>query len=197
MSNQHYPRYYTFASSAFNVDSEKDKDKNARELTLKLMRVAYTAVKSEAKEEPEEILLRSGFHNTTFFKGERIKDTRGWHITISYKLKQHVNGRRHVAGHVYVDSPRHANVTEWQFDPEKDDAAPKARLRDKLDSDGPNRGKNEDDKKKGRGKARETRSVGAEKPAWPDMEQLWGVPDELVSRMHLALSKKTQRNVKS
>ncbi|KAG6090872.1 hypothetical protein E4U30_007857 [Claviceps sp. LM220 group G6] len=197
MSNQKYPRYYLHKGDAFDMNSKLDRSKRATERALKLMKVAYTAVKSRAKQEPEEILLRGGFHNTTLFKGERVKDTRGWHSTISYKLKHHVNGRRHIAGHVYVDSPTSANVTDWQFDEEKDDAAPKAQLKDKPDSNGPDPTTNEDHKKKGREKAKETKPGESQKPAWPDMEQLWGVPDELVCRMHLALSKKTRRNVPS
>ncbi|KAG6057953.1 hypothetical protein E4U32_004838 [Claviceps aff. humidiphila group G2b] len=151
MSNQKYPRYYLHKGDAFDMNSKLDRSKRATERALKLMKVAYTAVKSVAKQEPEEILLR----------------------------------------------PTSANVTDWQFDEEKDDAAPKAQLKDKPDSNGPDPTTNEDHKKKGREKAKETKPGESQKPAWPDMEQLWGVPDELVCRMHLALSKKTRRNVPS
>ncbi|KAG5932051.1 hypothetical protein E4U60_005532 [Claviceps pazoutovae] len=92
------------------------------------------AVKDEAKQEPKAIFVRSRVNNTTFSLRKPVKDPKGYHLTINYKLQRHVDSKRHITGHVYVDGPRSRNVTGTTFTKEKesDDAAPKAELSKKT-----------------------------------------------------------------
>ncbi|KAG6205313.1 hypothetical protein E4U34_000133 [Claviceps purpurea] len=127
----------------------------------------------------------SKVHNTTINQGERGTDPKGYHLTFNYKLKLHVDQRKHITGHVYVDNPRRLNVRETKFTPLKDDVAPKATVSKKpvtkVTKDG------NTDQVKARTAVKKSKPSKTENPAWPDEKLLWRVPHELVSRMHLAL----------
>ncbi|KAG6286029.1 hypothetical protein E4U09_006934 [Claviceps aff. purpurea] len=60
---------------------------------------------------PIELLL-IGVHNTMFSLQKPVKDPKGYHLTISYKLQRHVGSKRHITGHVYADGPRSRNVSQ-------------------------------------------------------------------------------------
>ncbi|KAG6316674.1 hypothetical protein E4U22_006911 [Claviceps purpurea] len=194
-SSTTYPQYYFWQSSELDTITEtlragkrlSDVEglENVVKGVLELMGLTYTAVKIVSQEEPYAIFVRSKVHNTTINQGERGTDPKGYHLTFNYKLKLHVDQRKHITGHVYVDNPRRLNVRETKFTPLKDDVAPKATVSKKpvtkVTKDG------NTDQVKARTAVKKSKPSKTENPAWPDEKLLWRVPHELVSRMHLAL----------
>ncbi|KAG5934375.1 hypothetical protein E4U59_006254 [Claviceps monticola] len=87
---------------------------------------------------------------------------KGYHLAIGYKLQRHVDSKRHITGHVYVDGPRSRNVTGTKFSKEKDDAAPKAKLSKKT---GQEQNEDQDETKK---RAIVKKPKPLDNPAWSE-----------------------------
>ncbi|KAG6146602.1 hypothetical protein E4U37_000201 [Claviceps purpurea] len=135
-SSTTYPQYYFWQSSELDTITEtlragkrlSDVEglENVVKGVLELMGLTYTAVKIVSQEEPFAIFVRCITRRSTKGNVERTPSLKGYHLTFNYKLKLHVDQRKHITGHVYVDNPRRLNVRETKFTPLKDDVAPKA-----------------------------------------------------------------------
>ncbi|KEZ43388.1 hypothetical protein SAPIO_CDS4557 [Scedosporium apiospermum] len=98
---------------------------NQRQLE-QLVALAYQTAR-DRKLHPKAVLIRSGFHDTTTARGRRIKDPKGWHVTICYKDSNQVLGGTHVACHAYTPGKNIFELVESTHAGEKSDDVLRAR----------------------------------------------------------------------